>query len=526
MDINGLERLLVHLLHTREDHTSNPEEDDVITGDQNRSRIEVIQLAGLFRPAEGRERPQCRGEPGIQNVLFLMDVRTAALRANGDVFLGNGHLAAVLTVVSRNTVTPPQLTGNAPVVNIFHPTQVGVCKTTGNKLDAAVMNNVHSGLCQRSHLNEPLCRGHRLDGGAAAIAGANVVLVVLGLDEVAALFQIAQNSLAAFVTIQTLILAAVFVDRCVLVEDQNLLEVVTLTHLEVVRVMARRGLNAAGTEFHIDIIVGEDRNFAIHDRQDTGLANQMLVTLVVGVDCNTGIAHEGLRTGGCNNEVLVGILDRILDVPQLAGLGFVLNLSVRQCGCTVRAPVDDTAALVDQTLFVQVYKDFLNSLRATLVHGEALTAPVTRRTELLELGNDAVAILVLPVPNALEELFTTQIITGLALIDTQVFFNLDLGCDTCMVGAGHPECGIALHALGTDQDILKGLIECMTHVQLTGNVRGRDDDGKGLLVLVYLCVEESGIVPELIQFIFYGRGIVCLGKFVRHLDLSFYGIKI
>jgi len=66
----------------------------------------------------------------------------------------------------------------------------------------------------------------------------------------------------------------------------------------------------------------------------------------------------------------------------------------------------------------------------------------------------------------------------------------------------------------------------MTHVQLTGNVRGRDDDGKGLLVLVYLCVEESGIVPELIQFIFYGRGIVCLGKFVRHLDLSFYGIKI
>ena len=132
----------------------------------------------------------------------------------------------------------------------------------------------------------------------------------------------------------------------------------------------------------------------------------------------------------------------------------------------------------------------------------------------------------LPVPNALEELFTAQIVTGLALVDTQVFFNLDLSCDTCMVGTGHPECGIALHALGTDQDILKGLIECMTHMQLTGNVRGRDDDGKGLLVLVYLCVEESGIVPELIQLVFYGRGIVCLGKFVRHLDLSFYGIKI
>src|SRR5699024_4246842 len=98
---------------------------------------------------------------------------------------------------------------------------------------------------------------------AAAIAGANIVLVVLGLDEVTALFQIAQNSLAALVAIQTLILATVFVDRCVLVEDQNLLEVVTLTHLEVVRVMARGGLNTAGTKFHIDIIVSEDRNFTV-----------------------------------------------------------------------------------------------------------------------------------------------------------------------------------------------------------------------------------------------------------------------
>ena len=54
---------LIHiLLITGEYHADNPEEDDIITGYQHVRRIEIFQLFGLLRPAQGRKRPQGRGE--------------------------------------------------------------------------------------------------------------------------------------------------------------------------------------------------------------------------------------------------------------------------------------------------------------------------------------------------------------------------------------------------------------------------------------------------------------------------------
>ena len=60
--------------------------------------------------------------------------------------------------------------------------------------------------------------------------------------------------------------------------------------LEVVRVVARRNLDAAGAEFHINVLVAEDRDFAVHNRQNAGLADEVLVALIVRIDGNAGIA--------------------------------------------------------------------------------------------------------------------------------------------------------------------------------------------------------------------------------------------
>ena len=72
MDQYGIERAFSGLLITGEYHTDNPEEDDIVTGYQHIRRIEIFQFFGLLRPAQGRKRPQGRGEPGIQGVLILL----------------------------------------------------------------------------------------------------------------------------------------------------------------------------------------------------------------------------------------------------------------------------------------------------------------------------------------------------------------------------------------------------------------------------------------------------------------------
>ena len=341
------------------------------------------------------------------------------------------------------------------------------------------------------------------------------MLVVLNLDQIAAFLKVLYNRLAALVAVHALVLAAVCVDGRVLVEHENLLEVMALTHLEVVRVVARRNLNTAGAELHVNVLVTENRNLAVHDREDAGLADQMLVALVVRVDGNAGIAHEGLRTGGRNNEVARAVRQRIADVPQLARLGFVLNLSVGQRSRAVRAPVDDAVALVDKALVVQVYEYLADRLGAALVHGEALAVPVAGGAELFELADDAVAELVLPRPYALEELLTAEVVTGQALLLAEVLLYLDLGCNTGVIGTRHPQCLVALHALGADEDILQGLVECVAHVQLAGNIRRRNNDGVRFLVRIDLGVEEAGIDPELVQLVLDRFRVVGLRQFAH-----------
>ena len=57
MDQDRIERALAGLLKSGEYHTDDPEEDDVVSGNENVCRIEILHLVGLLRPAECGERP-------------------------------------------------------------------------------------------------------------------------------------------------------------------------------------------------------------------------------------------------------------------------------------------------------------------------------------------------------------------------------------------------------------------------------------------------------------------------------------
>ncbi len=59
---------LAHIVQAHQHHAGDPQRDDVAAGDQRAGRIEVLQFRRLFRPAEGRMRPQGRTEPGVEHV--------------------------------------------------------------------------------------------------------------------------------------------------------------------------------------------------------------------------------------------------------------------------------------------------------------------------------------------------------------------------------------------------------------------------------------------------------------------------
>ena len=149
--------------------------------------------------------------------------------------------------------------------------------------------------------------------------------------------------------------------------------------------------------------------------------------------------------------------------------------------------------------------------------------PYISLPKLMQLLDDAGAVLFLPVPACLQEFIASQIV----LIDaffSQLVDYLHLGCDCCVVGTRLPQRLVALHSLVTGQDVLHGVIQCMTHMQLSGNVRRWHNDGKGLLALslsaLSICVEVLVIQPFLIQLFLNGRRIVILFQFFHDHFLS------
>ena len=59
VDQHMMERNLTCLLDSREYHSDDPEEDDIISCHEDICRIEILEVLCLLRPAECLERPEC-----------------------------------------------------------------------------------------------------------------------------------------------------------------------------------------------------------------------------------------------------------------------------------------------------------------------------------------------------------------------------------------------------------------------------------------------------------------------------------
>ena len=159
-----------------------------------------------------------------------------------------------------------------------------------------------------------------------------------------------------------------------------------------------------------------------------------------------------------------------------------LHLEVREGRVAAGTPVDDVVAPVDQPVFVEPDEDLAHGPGEALVHGEALALPVAGAAQPLELVQDDAAVLLLPLPDPLDEFLAAQVVAGHPFLGEFLLDDVLRG-DPGVVRPGHPEGVVALHAVVADQDVLQGIVERVPHVQHARHVGRRDDDAEGLLVL-------------------------------------------
>ena len=350
----------------------------------------------------------------------------------------------------------------------------------------------------------------------------NAVVVWNNFDQKSLCIEVCHHCLTCFVAVHSCVFAAKGIDGSVIVQDVDLFEIVAFTYFEVVRVVCRCDLNATCSEFFVNVLICDNRDLTVRQRQFQHLADQILVSLILRVYCHCGITEQCFRTCGCDfYESSFFAYDRIVDVPEKSVLVLMLNFCIRDGSLAYRTPVDDPGAFVNVTFLVETDENFLYCLGASFVHGETFSLPVSRCTELLELVDDLSAVLFFPCPCMFEEFFTSDVV----FVDS-LFFQLvddfDLCCDRCVVSSRLPECFISLHSLETDQDILHGLIKCMSHMKLAGYVRRRHNDGKWFFIWIYFCVEVSVVHPFLIETFFQPFRVISLCKFFAHNVLLLY----
>src|SRR4051812_46600449 len=96
------------------------------------------------------------------------------------------------------------------------------------------------------------------------------------------------------------------------------------------------------------------------------MANQVLVTFIVGIYADSAVAHDGFRTLCSDGDVIAGELvfgigDGILYIVEFTLYIFVLYFFVAQGSFSFRVPVDHSCTTVDKPFIIEVIEYLDNS---------------------------------------------------------------------------------------------------------------------------------------------------------------------
>ena len=366
--------------------------------------------------------------------------------------------------------------------------------------------------------DEPLRREARLDDGSGAIAFAERYRVVLRSDQKALSGEVFDHASARCETLKAGIRPGIGVHLIVFVDDFDLRKVVAKSRLEVVGVVRWRDFHGARTKLGLCKVVGDDRDFTIHQREQNFFAVKMRIALVLRIHGNGSIAEHGFRTRGGDCDEFVAANDWVADFVELAGHVLVFHFEIGDGRAAVGTPVHDVLAAIDEALFVEADEDFAHSAREILVHGEVFASPVDGDTETLHLVEDGAAVETLPFPDAFDEFLAAHFESRFAFA-AELAVHHHLGGDARVVGTGKPKGDEAAHAMPAHDDVHLRLVEHVAHVESTGDVRRRQEQSENGALVVRRggrSVEEFLANPEVGPAGFNSAGFVRFGQFVWH----------
>ena len=129
----------------------------------------------------------------------------------------NRDLATVITGIGRDTMTPPELTGNTPVVDIVQPVLINLAETIRDEVYFPVLLCFAGSGSHIRHFYKPLWFDHRLYGCLTSVVGSYVVNMIHYFYKKAKLLEILYHGFSCLVAVHAGVFAALVVHGSVIV---------------------------------------------------------------------------------------------------------------------------------------------------------------------------------------------------------------------------------------------------------------------------------------------------------------------
>ena len=307
-------------------------------------------------------------------------------------------------------MSPPELTGNTPVADILKPVEIRFIKMLRNKFCFSFFYCINRRTGKWFHFYKPLFGYTRLYCCSTTVTSSYVMIVVLNFYKSALFFQIFYDGFSCFISIHARILLIFIHDFSIVCHHINNRQVMAQSNLKVIWVMCRRDFYDTGTKFHIYIIISNQRNFTVYQRQNQFFANQIFIPLIIRIHGYCCITKKCLRTCCSQINITASIRKRIAQMPKMSFLIFILYFRIRNRSQAVWTPVDDSLPTVNQTFIIKIYKNFLNCFITALIHRKTLSIPITGRAHFLKLRYNSSAEFIFPCPCTLQKLFSANIV--------------------------------------------------------------------------------------------------------------------
>ena len=397
---------------------------------------------------------------------------------------------------------PPELAGDAPVLNASQPVVVNLRPALGKKLHRAI-RHARARLLDARVFQKPLLAQARLDRHVGALAVADVVLIRLLLLQRAEFARATRRRPCALRSDRARRgrrRRRSFITPLRMHDCRSAGKLVPLADLEVGLVVRGRDFQARRCRSRKSTASSPTIGMAVliisrGSGRRTCLPMRCRVARVLGIHGDRGIAGDGLRPGGGDRQETARLFHHLhFEIIEQPLLRLHDDLLVAQRGERDRAPVDHAFAAIDQAFFVKIHEDALHAARVVLIHREARRA--TNRTS--SRAARSCWMMMPPYFSFHSQMLADERLAAkvVAVLHLAVFAQgaLDdiLRRDAGVIRAGQPEDFLSEHPRAAREDVLDGVVQHMAEGQHAGDIRRRDDDRVG----GPLCGDALGIGSE------------------------------